>query len=604
MKVLNVDTQAERFEEPPQSNMITSEAIEEVYEKEILPLIKSTETAAFRGTRSLGLTFLACEHVAEAIDTLNKALVVDPGDLPARNALADAYALEIKAQSVLPNWDEALRHKDIVIEQLKAGMKLYTEEEADISLRLRMSDKATWLRDLKRYEESQELLLGLLKEDPNDDENRLQLMRTLHQCQKFGHVVELIQAMETDVDESTKNTAISRFLQCHAANDTCHTVLASVYQQESRLKDLTSYYRLAINDCAGSKHWTAQWRHFYLIDRLASMLFKFGVGSTEQEEAIALWEKVVKDDKGDRDQFVRQLCKAYLAQAREAGHGSTIANAMIAKIKAFLPQPNEEIGEVDVSQAEVRALLARYYRCVGDFAKAKETLRPDMELALNLLSDEDDENDWQGYRKLGDALMDFGAMEEARAAWSLIQPSQGISHLRERTPSPGRSNSEGTPSSTDETSSEDDGDEPSSTAKHDADAPRTAPEGTAPSTDRPQLKRANTTMVPRGPLSYNCDGRCGKHWTYADDFYICCECIDIQFSPDCLKKLQAGQLEREVCDANHQFLHVPAWTLASAQRARDKKVLVGEEEKEIASWLREIEQAWQLKVLDAKSVPA
>ncbi|KAF2450919.1 hypothetical protein P171DRAFT_460386 [Karstenula rhodostoma CBS 690.94] len=594
-KVENTDTPAERIKEPPwRLGLTSSEAIKQIYEKEIASLFPNMGFADSVGVRNLGMTLLECKHVAEAIDTLNEALIVDPDDLVARNALADAHATEIKTQSVLPNWDEALRHKDLVIEQLKAGKKLYTDEDTDASRKSLTSGKAVWLRELKRYEESQELLRGLLEEDPGNDSIRLELMRTLCQYQKYGEIIELVQAMENEVDPSTNNTAASRFLQYHAVDDTCHTVLVSAFQQESQLEGMKSYYRLAIKGCASNKERIAQWRHFHLTDRLASILFKFGPGPPEREEAITLWEKAAKDYRNDRTQCIRQLCKAYIAQAREAGPGSPIADAMIAKVKAFLQESNVETEETDVSQAEVRALLARYYRAVGDRVNAQETLRPDMELALRLLSDDDEENDWQGYRKLGDALMDFGAMDDAQAAWSLIQPKQGISHLLERPPSPNTSPSEETPPRTDETSSEDGKNEPSS-SPNDNDS-----EGTPASSERPRLKRANTTMVPTGPLSYHCDGHCGTSWTYADDFHVCCECVDVQFNRECHQKLLAGQLERDVCDAKHDFLHVPAWTLESARRARDKKVLVGDSEKKIDAWLRETEQAWQLSVLDVK----
>lgn len=263
--------------------MVSPEAINQIYAKEIVPLVASTDLPDSKGTRNLGMTLLWCKHVVEAIDKLNKALVIDPDDLVARNALADAYATEVKNRSVLPNLEEALRHKDIVIEQLNAGTKLYTDEEADVSRKLLISGKASWLRELKRYEEAQELLRCLLVEDPNDDTIRLLLIRTLYQSRKLGEVVELLQAMEKQVDESTKTTAVSRFLQFHAQINTWHNVLVSAFRQESQFEGVTSYYRMAIKDCASSKERIAQWRHCYLIDHLASMLFKFGTGSDERE---------------------------------------------------------------------------------------------------------------------------------------------------------------------------------------------------------------------------------------------------------------------------------------------------------------------------------
>jgi hypothetical protein len=47
-----------------------------------------------------------------------------------------------------------------------------------------------------------------------------------------------------------------------------------------------------------------------------------------------------------------------------------------------------------------------------------------------------------------------------------------------------------------------------------------------------------------GPVGYNCDGRCGTSWSYADDIYVCRECKDVQFDKGCFDSLKAGTLER------------------------------------------------------------
>lgn len=70
---------------------------------------------------------------------------------------------------------------------------------------------------------------------------------------------------------------------------------------------------------------------------------------------------------------------------------------------------------------------------------------------------------------------------------------------------------------------------------------------------KPQL---STTEDYKRPPGYQCDGRCGTHWTYANDMYICKECHDVQFDERCLKLLRAGKLEQQVCSKTHEMLHV------------------------------------------------
>lgn len=221
--------------------------------------------------------------------------------------------------------------------------------------------------------------------------------------------------VENEVDESTKNTAVSRFLQHHAFNEACHILIAQAFHEESQFESMARYYRVGFRDCAGSKDEYTQWKYYFVIDRLTSALFKFSKGPNEREEAIVLWENGLKDGKVNQTRYVTQLCKAYIKQAREAGLGSQTANVMIAKVTSFLTNSSGEARDTDMSQAEVRALLARYYRVVGDLPKAQELVRPDIELALTLLSD-DIENDWQGYLKVADALKGSGASEEAQVA--------------------------------------------------------------------------------------------------------------------------------------------------------------------------------------------
>ncbi|OAG06192.1 uncharacterized protein CC84DRAFT_1091515 [Paraphaeosphaeria sporulosa] len=606
-KVESIDDPTRRIQYSP-SQMTSSAEIMKIYEKDIAPLIVGMDSADLKSTRSLGLTFLEYRLVAEAIDALNRVVTADPDDLLARDSLADAYAMCNEAQSVLPNLDEALRHKDLVIAQLAGGKKLYADEDPEESRKRLVLAKISWLRELKRHDESEELLRNALKEDPSDDPSRLELMSLLCESQKSAEAFELLQALESEIDDATNNTAVSRFLQNHALSDEWRSVLVSLLDSETRFEAVKTYYRLAIKDGAADNNPSARWFHWSLVEGLASILIKYGTGPADREEAIALLEKSVRDHSdvlSHRVQCVRRLCKIYVAQAREAAPGSPTADAMITKIKAFSPEWKEETGQFDVSQAEIRALLARYYRSVGDSEKAQETLRPDMELALKLLSDDDPDNDWQGYRKLGDALMDCGAIEEAQAAWSLIQPEQEDSHLRERSPSLGGSTTTETFPRAQGPSLDDVQDDPSFETYSDANASPSAREDGSFSSDFARLKRDNTSMKPEGPLWYLCSGRgCEALWTYADDFYVCCECVYVQFCPACLKKLQEKQLEHEECDAMHEFLHVPAWTPESADRTRNKKVLVGGEEKEIESWLKEIEQAWHLEVLDAKPVAA
>jgi hypothetical protein len=63
-----------------------------------------------------------------------------------------------------------------------------------------------------------------------------------------------------------------------------------------------------------------------------------------------------------------------------------------------------------------KSLLGRYYSRMKDGMNAKEQIHPDVDVGVKFLSDEDPENDWQGYRNLADAFREFGDDSNAIAS--------------------------------------------------------------------------------------------------------------------------------------------------------------------------------------------
>ena len=75
--------------------------------------------------------------------------------------------------------------------------------------------------------------------------------------------------------------------------------------------------------------------------------------------------------------------------------------------------------------ATTNQILTRHYALTGQTEKAKDTLRAYVKTDLDLLSDEDLTNDYQGCRGLAIHLMYAGQDDDALAAWPLITP-QGL----------------------------------------------------------------------------------------------------------------------------------------------------------------------------------
>lgn len=97
-----------------------------------------------------------------------------------------------------------------------------------------------------------------------------------------------------------------------------------------------------------------------------------------------------------------------------------MAKECISKLRGLFESGKEDVvyNYLDAKQA-----MARYYSQIGKLQEAKDLLRNEIKTNLELLSDEDPENDWQGYQGLAECLMVAGEREHATAAWSLITPN-------------------------------------------------------------------------------------------------------------------------------------------------------------------------------------
>lgn len=189
--------------------------------------------------------------------------------------------------------------------------------------------------------------------------------------------------------------------------------------------------------------------------------------------------------------------------------------------------------------------LAAYHWLNGRVSMARKVLQPDLQRAMEILSDHDHENDYIGYKILAYTLNHAGDPLNALSAWSFFRP-------RKTSPSKGK---------------------------------------------------ATKTL-----MSHYCDGMCGKKWSYADDMWVCKYCPGTDFCTPCKQKLQQGKLERFWCSPTHDWLHVPpAADLESDPVPQDHVRIggrmqgdkrVGGEVVEIKVWLDKLRQEWKESIAE------
>ncbi|KAF2237356.1 hypothetical protein EV356DRAFT_564727 [Viridothelium virens] len=589
-KVQNAENpKVARITQAPDEQDIGAEEIGDV-----LSLVKSLQGSSILGPialRNVGVTYRECGHISEAIDCLNQALTKDPSCLLAHESLSQTYGKETK-DGPKPDFEKAIFHLDLPIEQVQKGKRIFSDVEPAEQLKSLLQDKALWKAKLGRYEESRKLYDNLLRDYPQDENLRVGLIFLLYEVQHFDEVVEMFEKLEKEFDE-TKRNRLSRLFHANVMQDEYHRAIFQAFKQTGKLFKIKDHYRQAID--AASKTKTKQdynlQTYMLLTLHFATLLYEHESFPEERDEAIQLLERNIA--LGSRDPNVvgplmlsaRRLARMYIERAIAAGHPSTVADEMLEKVQNFARGLREESIESSwerenmvfgITREEIRSLLGHYYNKVKDTEKAREQLRPDVEAGVKLLSDEDPENDWLGYQRLGDALMTSGDSVNALAAFCMIQPTGPLPALEDlQLASKSESDPEGL---------RQDGSNGDATNEH------------SPS-PQPALGRTNTLKGTRkliGPTWFECSGDCGRIWTYYDDFHMCYTCLNSVFEDKCFAKLQRGELGHDVCNPNHEFFYIPPWDLASWERLQNGKVLVGSEVLAIDKWLEGIKRDWDL----------
>ena len=98
---------------------------------------------------------------------------------------------------------------------------------------------------------------------------------------------------------------------------------------------------------------------------------------------------------------------------------------------------------------------------------------------------------------------------------------------------------------------------------------------------------------------FTCDLCRVKIWDFERNMHVCRFCYDTGFCPSCLDRVRTGELDRVICNQNHDWLTLPKWDTARWVKAFKREVQIpnhGETADPISTsaWLVEIVKAWEL----------
>jgi hypothetical protein len=526
----------------------------------------------YEWTRCIGRTLRAYGQVDEAIKYYKKAITLTDDAFYAEWGLASAYANQGDYQTAI-DIVEGLRNR------LKDGVPQV--ENPTLTMLEMCTLLAGWYREVKRYEEALEIFDESLKENPDGYFLYKEKILLFCSMENYQRIFGLLQELSTQRDAEGISKR-SRLWHLNAFVDPLYQSCLLAAKVTNQIPLLVSILRQAAKDTlepsyvplAGSLKGFWRVTNTFFADEYA-----WPIAKTDEEKSIVVesWERNAHEAGVLGITNLRQLIGKHLAQVyvdrmRQFSPEAPEVQSIINKLSdlAFEDSAEQEQWVIGLNTG---LLLARYESVQGNEEGAMKVTRGIVKVGLDLLSDEDPDNDWQGYSRLAAALMYCGDDENALAAWSLIRPMEYDEKKGETAAARNAEHVNGAPTTNGDSKGEED---PKSTAVK-AEAGENAVGG-----------------EPAGPLSYMCDGDCDPttSWTYANDIYVCKDCLDVMFDEKCLGLLKAGKLTVNVCNPKHEFLHVPKWDLEEAEKRGTDHVRLRGEKVPVSEWLNQLRKKW------------
>lgn len=254
-----------------------------------------------------------------------------------------------------------------------------------------------------------------------------------------------------------------------------------------------------------------------------------------------------------------------------------------------------QVGPESYPGWDSKRLLARFHSLMHNTQAARNVVRHHVKAGLDLLSDEDEENDWQGYITLAVTLTPIDDTH-ALAAWSLLAPIEYTTQISVVEKADHEADHEEVDLGAQELALSTDVDTHGPEGKTKASIVTTTEVDIPAENDTKTLKESSitepTTVSQEGHLGNCCDGECGTEWPFADDMYYCKDCPDVQFDERCLAKLRAGTLGKKVCNPSHEFLYIPKWDKEAQKHIPKGSVRVGSDVLTMKEWLDRIRKEW------------
>ncbi|KAJ1712025.1 hypothetical protein NYO67_5777 [Aspergillus flavus] len=544
--------QIENRKDPKVERLINDPDAEQVEASQILDAAQwaqaqiGLDTLGYEENCNLARTLRVFDKYDEAIEHFKLTSTLAQDNWCSQWGLADCYAGRKEFTTAIE-----------ILEATKKGIEsgeIGNAEELKDELAEMIRDLAEWNKGAGRSEVTLDIYEKLLQESPHDYDTALALMTLLHKQGNYQRLLDFLQSMKNSTDESSGFDRQIQNFHTHYDRPEYHEALFASVRSDQEFNIVLKSYEAAINAAKirvaqGKKasrpeeEWSAQICQIDLMYHLALLYYDNSAGDLNRVElAINQWLQILHMNASDdwivADRQARtasELAIVCIEKARQYPDTAAIYLEHLENVVAL------KLGDDTIHGTYPARLLARYHALHGDEQKIKNVLRRYIKLNLDLLSDDDPLNDWQGYNGLAMHFMFAGHDADALAAWSLITPND-----------------------------------------------------TTENTETPTTSDTSEHKI-EGPLRDICDGDCGTYWTFANNFFLCKECNYIKFDQRCLDNLRNCTAEGRICNKDHEMLHVPAYDLIERRRIGDGNVKVGEEILSVNEWLQRIRKEWGIQ---------
>ena len=581
----------------------------------------------------VGETYRVLKDYDTAKELLKEAVRMQPDNSEeAQRSLA-------KLHSQNKEFNLAVKTMQPVVESLKK-LSDPTEKQQEL-LKNCLEDIAMWNKRQGKYDEAMQIYQEILHQDAENYEIVSEILAVLADQNASQQILDHLNSLGTETDIKTGNDRLTQLLFTRADFEEVHNIISDSARELKRSNLIREIYEKAIGVAEkeratsrphDDKQAKAIGAIVQLKNHLANSLHRYNESETDTTAAVQLWNEITNvrtDTRYSWELYVAkrsaamQICLYHMTKASRQVQPD--ANTAQVQIESLFKGLSEE-QEKPLEEYEIQRMLGYHLMSIGQQEQARAQLDSTIKLGVGLLSDDDASNDYQGYTKLADAFMRLKDEENALAAWSLLGPDKNVPSPPVKGSLPQLDNTSRPPeivvngtsfNISEKTRAEANGvpaAAPAETTRVVAnsdpvvlDPPQRGVTRRATSDLAKKLK-APAKVLPKGPLHFRCDchqSECLENrgrFTYADDFYYCKQCPDVQFTPECLGLLRQGKMRRHVCNKDHDFFHVPPWDFDRAWRVGKGNVQVGEKIMTVQDWLDGIRRDWGIEQRNSEDV--